>query len=161
AKSFGVLNDPATSGRDRPIKMNETARRLGVALKTIDIRGLSDLAPAFQNLRASGVEGVNIVSSAMLTSLRHQLVQLSQAANMPAICQWRAMAEAGCLASYGITIEDLYDLSADQIAKLLRGSNPSDLPVQQPAKFELVVNLKAAKSFGVALSPMLLARADE
>jgi putative ABC transport system substrate-binding protein len=72
---------------------------------------------------------VNIVSSAMLTSLRQRLGELSLAAKIPAICQWRNMVEAGCLASYGIRLADLYALSADQIARLLKGAKPADLPV--------------------------------
>jgi putative tryptophan/tyrosine transport system substrate-binding protein len=124
AKRFGVLNDPATSGRARPQKMAEIARRLGIELQTIDIRGPDDLEPAFQALRTDRAEGVNIVSSAMLTGLRRRLGELSLAAKIPAICQFRNGVEAGCLASYGITIPDLYGLSADQIAKLLRARSP-------------------------------------
>ena len=71
------------------------------------------------------------------------------------------MVEAGCLASYGIRLADLYALSADQIAKLLKGAKPADLPVQQPTKFELVISLKTTKAFGLTLPPMLLARAED
>ena len=161
AKRLGVLNDPTTSGRERPQRMAETARRLNIGLQTIDIRGPDDIEPAFQALRAGSAQGVNIVSSAMLTSLRRRLGELSLAANIPAICQWRNMVEAGCIASYGIKIADLYALSADQIAKLLKGAKPAELPVQQPTKFELVISLRAAKALGVTVTPMLLARADE
>jgi putative tryptophan/tyrosine transport system substrate-binding protein len=100
------------------------------------------------------------VSSAMLTSLRRRLGELSLAAKIPAVCQWRNMVEAGCLASYGITTEDLYALSADQIARLLKGAKPADLPVEQPRLFELSINLKTAKVLGLTISPSLLARAD-
>ena len=161
AKRFGILNDPATSGPDRPQGMAEVARRLGVELQTIDVRGPDDLEPAFQAFRTGRAEGVNIVSSAMLTSFRRRLGELSLAARVPAICQWRNMVEAGCLASYGITIEELYAISADQIAKLLKGAKAADLPVQQPTKYELVVNLKTAKTLGIEIPPTLLARADE
>jgi putative ABC transport system substrate-binding protein len=96
----------------------------------------------------------------MLTSLRRRLGELSLAAKIPAVCQWRNMVEAGCLASYGITTEDLYALSADQIARLLKGAKPADLPVEQPRLFELSINLKTAKVLGLTISPLLLARAD-
>jgi putative tryptophan/tyrosine transport system substrate-binding protein len=132
ARRFGVLNDPETRGRERPQKMAETARHLGIELQTIDIRGPDDLEPAFQAFRAGRAEGISIVSSAMLNGLRQRLGELSLAAKIPAICQFRIMVEAGCLASYGITIADLYALSADQVARLLRGARPADLPVQQP-----------------------------
>ena len=161
AKRFGVLNDPATSGRERPQKMAETARHLGIGLQTIDIRGPDDLELAFQALRAGRAEGVNIVASAMLTSFRQRLGELSFAAKIPAICQFRNMVEVGCLATYGVTIADLYALSADQVARLLKGAKPADLPVIQPDKFELVISLKTAKALGLTIPPMLLTRANE
>ena len=160
AKRLGVLNDPATSGPRRPHGIAEAARRLGVSLQVIDIRSADDLEPAFRALREGGVEGVNIVSSAMLTSFRRRLGELSLAAKIPAICQWRNMADEGCLASYGTTITELYDLSADQIARLLKGAKPRELPIEQPRNFELVVNGKAAKFFGVSIPQSVLLRAD-
>jgi putative tryptophan/tyrosine transport system substrate-binding protein len=161
ARRFGVLNDPETRGRERPQKMAETARHLGIELQTIDIRGPDDLEPAFHAFRAGRAEGISIVSSAMLNGLRQRLGELSLAAKIPAICQFRIMVEAGCLASYGITIADLYALSADQVARLLRGARPADLPVQQPTRFELVISLKSAKGLGLTIAPLLLTRADE
>ena len=160
AKRFGVLNDPATSGPQRPRGMAEAARRLGVTLQTIDVRGADDLDRAFRAFQAGRAEGVNIVSSAMLTSFRRQLGELSLAAKIPAICQWRNMVEAGCLASYGITITELYDLSADQIARLLKGTKPGDLPVEQPKQFELNINGKTAKALGLSIPQSVLLRAD-
>jgi putative tryptophan/tyrosine transport system substrate-binding protein len=161
ARRFGVLNDPETRGRERPQKMAETARHLGIELQTIDIRGPGDLEPAFHAFRAGRAEGISIVSSAMLNGLRQRLGELSLAAKIPAICQFRIMVEAGCLASYGITIADLYALSADQVARLLKGARPADLPVQQPTRFELVISLKSAKALGLTIAPLLLTRADE
>jgi putative ABC transport system substrate-binding protein len=161
AKRFGVLNDPATSGPDRPHAMAETARRLGVALQIADVRSASDLAPAIRDLQAGGVEGINVVASAVLNSMRSQLGELSLAAKLPAICQFRQAVEAGCLASYGITIEDLYALAASQVAKLLRGEKPANLPVQQPSRFYLIISTKVAKELGVSLPQSILTRADE
>src|SRR5262245_27494450 len=161
SQRFGILNDPATSGIARPQKMAETARHIGVELHTIDIRGPDDLEMAFQALRAGRADGVNVVSSAMLTALRKRLGELSLATKIPAICQFRNGVEAGCLASYGITITELYALSAGQIVRLLRGAKPADLPVIQPDKFEMAISLKTAKAFGLTIPPTLLARADE
>ena len=141
--------------------MAEIARRLGIELQTIDIHGPDDLEPAFQALRTGRAEGVNIVSSAMLNALRRRIGELSLAAKIPAICQFRDGVEAGCLASYGITIPDFYVLSADQIAKLLKGAKPADLPVIQPDKFELVISDRAAKAMGITISPVMLTRANE
>jgi putative ABC transport system substrate-binding protein len=161
SKRFGVLNDPATSGPDRPKAIAETARHLGIELQTIDVRGPDELESAFQAFRAGRVEGVNIVASAMLFSLRQRLGELSLAAKIPAICQFRNMLEAGCLASYGITIAELYALQADQVARRVKGAKPADLPVQQPTKFELVINLTTAKAIGLKIPDALLLRADE
>jgi putative ABC transport system substrate-binding protein len=161
AKRFGVLNDPATSGRERPQKMAEIAHRLGIELQTIDIRGPDDLEPAFQALRAGRAEGVNIVSSAMLNAFRQRLGELSVSAKIPAMCQFRQGVEAGCLASYGISITDLYWLSIDQVARLLKGAKPAELPVIQPDKFELVISEKTAKAIGITIPPVMLTRADE
>ena len=89
-------------------------------------------------------------------------MERSLAAKIPAICQFRqSVVEGGCLASYGITIPDLYTLSAAQIAKLVQGAKPQDLPVQQPTKFELVVSLKNAKALGITVPQAVLGRADE
>jgi putative tryptophan/tyrosine transport system substrate-binding protein len=161
AKRFGILNDPATSGRQRPEKMAEIARRLGIDLQTIDIHGPDDLEPAFQALLTGRAEGINIVASAMLNALRRRIGELSLAAKIPAICQFRDGVEAGCLASYGITITDLYGLSAEQIARLLKGAKPADLPIIQPDKFELVISEKTTKAMGITISPVMLARATE
>jgi putative ABC transport system substrate-binding protein len=161
AKRFGILNDPATTGPDRPREIAEIARRLGVELQWIDIRGAGDLEPAFRALESGRAEGVNVVSSAMLTSFRQRLGELSIASKIPAICQSKTMVEAGCFASYGITIGELYWIAADQISKLLKGAKPADLPVQQPTKFQLVINLGIAKMLGLSIPPTLLARADE
>jgi putative tryptophan/tyrosine transport system substrate-binding protein len=161
AKRFGVLNDPTTSGPERPQAMAEIARRLGIELQMIDIDAQDKLGPAFEAFRVGHVEGVNIVASAMLVSFRQRIGELSLGAKIPAICQFRNMVEAGCLASYGITVDDIYVISADQIAKLLNGAKPADLPVQQPTRFRLVVNLKAAAALGIAVPPTLIARAEE
>jgi putative ABC transport system substrate-binding protein len=161
AKRFGALNDPSTGGLQRPQKMAEMARRLGIELQTIDIRGPDDLEPAFQALRSGRAEGVNVVASPMLNGLRRRLGELSLAAKIPAMCQFRDGVEAGCLASYGITISDLYGLSADQIARVLKGSKPAELPVIQPDKLQLVISEKAARAMGITVPPMMLTRADE
>jgi putative ABC transport system substrate-binding protein len=161
AERFGVLNDPSTSGPERPQAMAEIARRLGIELQTTDVRGQDDLGPAFEAFRAGRAEGVNIVSSAMVVSFRRRIGELSLGAKIPAICQFRNMVEAGCLASYGITIDDVYVISADQIAKLLNGAKPADLPVQQPTKFKLVINFQTARALGIPVPPMLIARAEE
>ncbi len=162
AKRFGILNDPTTSGPARPLAMAEMARQLGVEVVSADVHGPDDLARAFDMLQEAGVEGINVVASSMLTAMRQRIGELSTQSKIPTVCQFRqSVIEAGCLASYGITIPDLYALSASQIAKLLQGKKPESLPVQQPTTFELVVSLKNARAFGVSVPQPLLQRADE
>jgi putative ABC transport system substrate-binding protein len=160
AKRLGVLNDPETSGPGRPRAIADTARRVEIALQVIDVRGPEDLEAAFRAFRAGGVEGVNIVSSAMFFGLRPRLGTLSLAARIPAICQFREMAEAGCFASYGIEFGEFYALYANQIARILKGAKPAELPVMQPSRFELVINLKVAKALGLTIPPAMIGRAD-
>jgi putative tryptophan/tyrosine transport system substrate-binding protein len=159
AKRFGVLNDPQSSGPERPRAIAETARRLDVALQVIDVRGADDLETAFRALQAGRADAVNVVSSATLFALRPRIGALSLATGIPAICQFREMVEAGCLASYGIELVDLYGLLGDQIAQILKGAKPADLPVIQPSRFDLTVNLKTAKVFGITVPSEMLARA--
>jgi len=92
------------------------------------------------------------VEAAVEAALRHRL---------PYIGGWRGWAEAGALMSYGPSITDMYRLSADYVDKILKGAKPADLPVQQPTRFELIVNLKTAKALGLTVPPSILARADE
>jgi putative ABC transport system substrate-binding protein len=161
AKYFGVLNDPTTAGLGRVRAMTETARSLGVALQVIDVHGADDIATAFKALQAGGAEGVNVASSPLLAGLRERVGEASLQVKIPAVCQWRYMVEVGCLASYGTTPDHFYALEAQQAARLLRGAKPEELPVQQPTKFELVINLKTAQALGLTVPQALLLRADE
>jgi putative ABC transport system substrate-binding protein len=161
SKRIGVLDDPATSGPLRSQRIAEFARQLGLELQTIAARGPDDLEPAFNAFQAGGAQGVNIVASAMFTGLRPRLGELSLKYKVPAICQWREMVEAGCFASYGVTFVEFYALYAQQIAKILKGAKPGDLPVIQPTKFELVINLKVAKALGLNIPQSALQKADE
>jgi len=133
----------------------------GVSLLTVDVHNPAEISPAFENLRDAGVDGVNILSSPLFSGFREQLGGLALAHRLAAICEWRDMAAYGCLASYGTTRRELQAMKAAQIDKLLKGASPADTPVQQPTRFELIVNLKTAKALGLTIPPSILARADE
>src|SRR5205085_12075474 len=92
---------------------------------------------------------------------RQVIAQLAARHRLPAIYCGREFVEAGGLISYGVNFPDLYARAAVYVDKILRGANPSDIPVEQPTKFELIINLKAAQALGISISPSLLARADE
>ncbi len=134
---------------------------LGLELQILEVRVPADLAPAFASFQAAGAEAINILSSPVLFSLRAELGRLSLAYKLPAICEWREMAEAGCVASYGTKLSEGWAMLAALTDKMLKGALPADLPVEQPTKFELVINLKTAKALGLTIPQSILARADE
>jgi putative tryptophan/tyrosine transport system substrate-binding protein len=122
--------------------------------------GPADLAPAFTSFRIGGAEAVNILASSSLMSLREELGRLSLTQKLPAMCQWREMADAGCLAAYGPPLGELMAIRAALIDKMLKGARPAETPAQQPTKFELVINLKTAKALGLTIPPAILRLAD-
>ncbi len=139
----------------------DVAHALGVELQTVDIRVPTDLAPAFASFRAGGAEAINVLSSPMLFGSREELGRLSLTYKLPAICEWRAMAEAGCVASYGYRQSEGWAMLAALTDKMLKGARPGETPAQQPTKFELVINHKVARAIGIEIPPAVLGRADE
>ena len=105
--------------------------------------------------------GLFVVSNPTFFGDRERLVALATKNRLPMMCEWREMAEAGCLIAYGPIISDLYRRAAEYVDKILKGAKPADLPVEQPTKFELVINLKTAKALGLTIPPSVLLRADE
>jgi putative tryptophan/tyrosine transport system substrate-binding protein len=160
-RRFGVLNDPAISQPTGLQALAGIARARGVELMTVDVHTPQELLPAVASLRAGGAEGVNILSSPLFNSHRDQLGPLLLQHKLPAICEWREMTAAGCLASYGTTLREGAVTQATLIDKMLKGARPADTPAQQPTKFELVINRKVARAIGIEIPQLLLARADE
>ena len=134
---------------------------MGSASSCIPSRYASPPAPAFAALRAGSVEAVNVLSSPMLFGSREELGRLSMTHKLPAICEWREMAEAGCVTSYGYRLSEGWAMLAGLTDKMLKGAPPGETPAQQPTKFELVINRKAARAIGIEFPPSILARADE
>ena len=159
-RRFAVLSDPS-SAQARPQLLVDTARSLGVELITEEVRAPAEFASAFASFRAKGAEAVIIRSSPLLSGFRAELCSLSMSHKLPAIGQFREMAEAGCAASYGVKLSEMHGMAAVFTDKMLRGARPEDTPAQQPATYELVINLKTAKALGITLPPGLLAEADE
>jgi putative ABC transport system substrate-binding protein len=137
------------------------ARALNLDLQTVDVESPADFAGAFAVFRAGGAVTVNALSSPMLFAFREELAWASLAKKLPAICEWREMAEAGCLASYGVTLRELVAIQAALTDKMLRGAPPGETPAQQPTRFELVINQKVARAIGVEIPHSVLSRADE
>ena len=161
ARRIGVLRDPSTSGPARMQAIIEMAKALGVELQIVDIHSPDDIAAAFTSFEAGGAEAIDVLASPLLFSLRKELGRLSLAHKLPAICQFRENVDAGCLASYGISLPRAYLLLADLTDKVLRGVKPADLPAQQPTRVELVVSQQAARAMGIEIPQSILQRADE
>jgi putative tryptophan/tyrosine transport system substrate-binding protein len=160
-RRFAVLSAAVTRVPAQVQAIADVAHALGVELQTANVRVPADLAPAFASFRAGGVEAVNILSSPMLSGSREELGRLSLANKLPTICEWREMAEAGCVASYGYRLSEGWAMLAALTDKMLKGAPPGETPAQQPTKFELVINQIVARAVGIELPPAILARADE
>ena len=159
---LGILFNPDVAlTRSRQTSMGETARALGLTLIPVEARGLDALEQAFAILERERAQAFVMQGDSVLFNSRGQIAEMALRNRLPAASIQRELAEAGFLLSYGADILDLYRRSAVFIDKIFKGAKPADLPVEQPTKFELVVNLKTAKTLGLDVPPTLLARADE
>ena len=136
------------------------ARTIGVEVATFEIRRAEDIAPAFEALKGR-TEALYIASDPLVLTNRVRINTLALGARLPTIYSFREYVEAGGLLSYGPSLPALFRRAAELVDKILRGAKPADLPVEQPTKFDLVINLTTAKALGLTVSPTLLARADE
>lgn len=159
-KRVGVLSDPS-SAQAVARELVDTAHALGIELIDVEIRSPDDFRPAFDSLRAKKVDALIIRSSPLLSGFRTDLCNLSLSYKLPAIGQFREMADAGCMATYGIKLSEVHGLAALFTDKMLKGARPEDTPAQQPTKFELVINLRTARSLGVSLPSALIAESDD
>jgi putative tryptophan/tyrosine transport system substrate-binding protein len=145
------------------IEMREvqaTARTLGLEVVTLEIRQGEDIAPAIEALK-SRADALYFATDPLLFTDRIRINTLAQSARLPTIYGSREYVESGGLMSYGANFADLFRRAGDYVDKILRGAKPADIPVEQPTKFELVINLKTAKALGLTVPDTLLARADE
>jgi putative tryptophan/tyrosine transport system substrate-binding protein len=161
ARRFALLRDLASSTEARLDAISEMARTLGIELQTVDVKSPADFATAFASFREGGAEALDILASPLLANFQRELGRLSLEDKLPAICQFREMAEAGCLASYGVKRPEMYAMVAAYADKMLKGANPGTMVAQQPSAIELVINLKAAHKIGIEIPSAVLARADE
>ena len=125
-----------------------------------EIRRAEDIAPAFEGLK-DRADALYVVGDAAVFTHRVRINTLALTARLPTIYVVREFIETGGLMSYGPSFPDLFRRAADYVDKILRGAKPGDIPVEQPTKFDLAINLTTAKALGLTIPPMLLARADE
>ncbi|HVM82002.1 MAG TPA: ABC transporter substrate-binding protein [Stellaceae bacterium] len=144
--------------------MQETetaARALGVHLGLVAVQEPEDLGRAFSRIVGERADAIIVYPSPMLFTERKRIVELATIHRLPSMSMGREFVEIGGLIAYGASITDLFRRSAAYVAKIARGAKPADLPIEQPTKFELVINVKTAKMLGLVIPPSLLARADE
>jgi putative tryptophan/tyrosine transport system substrate-binding protein len=141
-------------------EVKEAARALGLEVVPLEIRRAEDIGPAFEALKGHA-EALYVCTDALVNTNRIRINISALGARLPTIYGSRDYVEAGGLMSYGANFPDLFRRTADYVDRILRGANPGDLPVEQPTRFDLVVNLTTAKALGLTLPPTLLARADE
>jgi putative ABC transport system substrate-binding protein len=160
-----VLWHPSAFGertmKDMLDEISKTASTLDMQLHLVEVREPDELEQAFSRMASQRAEALFQFPSAMLFSERRRIVELALAHRLPSMFNGKEFVQLGGLISYGVSIADLGRRSATYVDKILKGAKPSDLPVEQPTKFELFINVKTAKTLGLEVPATVLARADE
>jgi putative ABC transport system substrate-binding protein len=160
-RRLAVLSNPGYAGSVEEIREVEAAAHaFGLEVDRLEIRRAEDIVPAFEQLRG-GAQALYVCTDALANANRHRINILALGARLPTMLGLREYVDPAGLMSFGPHIPDLFRRAADYVDKILRGAKPGDLPVEQPTKFEFVINLTVAKALGLEVPAMLLARADE
>ncbi len=158
----GVLWNPDVAlNRNRLIPMGETARSLGLTIVPVEARKLDEVDQAFATMSKERVQGFIVQGDSVLYNYRGQIAEAALRTRLPGTAGQKEFADVGFLLTYGADLQDLWRRAATYVDKIFKGAKPADLPVEEPIKFELVINLKTAKQLGLVVPPTLLARADE
>ena len=159
---FAVLIDETSPGSMLIARGTQVAAQsLGVQLQSLGVRGPEELDRAFSAMKEARAGALIVESSSLLFTSRTRLANLALKNRLPTMFAQREYTEAGGLMAYAADFSDLFRRTATFVDKILKGAKPADLPVEQPTKFELVINLKTAKALGLTIPPSLLQRADE
>jgi len=134
---------------------------LKIQLQYLDVESPKGIDTAMEEATKAHVDGMLVLNSAVLAAHRKQLINLAIIRRVPALYLASEWVDEGGLMTYGVNVADLFRRAATYVDKILKGAKPADLPVEQPTKFELVINLKTAKQIGVTIPPNVLARADK
>jgi putative ABC transport system substrate-binding protein len=151
--------NPSNASQLRATKL--VAQALGMQLQLLEVRGPQDFESGFRAATRGHAGALITLDDLLIYTRRTQIVALAAKSRLPAIYGWSKFAEAGGLMSYGPDFRDMYRQAAIFVDKILKGAKPGDLPIEQPAKLELVINLKTAKALGLTIPPSLLLRADQ
>ena len=162
AHRYAALADVNSSSPQRLQTLEQITRARGAELSIYRVAKSEEIASAVDAAKNSGAAALNVLASTLLSNNRQIILPRTAALALPAIYQWPTLAAEGALIGYGPRLERIYgDILSRQLVKLLRGVKPADIPVEQPTKFELAVNLKTANALGVTIPPALLSTADE
>ncbi len=157
-----IVSNPGNPSHSLAIReLNVAARSLGVQLQLLEARGPNEFDSAFAAMAKERVGALLVLTDGMFYLHRTRLADLAARSRLPAAHGTREMVEAGGLMSYGPSLRDLFRRAATYVDKILKGAKPADLPVEQPTKFEFIINLKTAKALGLTIPPSVLGRADE
>src|SRR5262249_23996020 len=157
-----VLWNPANPAHARLVQaVDEVAQRLGVQLHRVEARGPEALDSAFAAMTRAHAGALLVWADGVFLEHRRRLVELAATSRLPTMHNIRPFVEVGGLMAYGISVPDLHRRAAVFVDKILKGAKPADLPVEQPTKFDLAINLKTAKALGITMPPSLLLLADE
>jgi putative ABC transport system substrate-binding protein len=160
-RRVALLWDLAGGGETGVRAMKASAHKLGLATQVLEVRLQEDFGSAFAAARNQGAQAVIQIASPFLAVYRARLIELAAAHRLPMTCETKLFVAEGCLMAYGPDFSEMSHRAAAYVHKILNGAKPADLPVEQPTKFELVVNLKTAKALGLTIPQSLLQRADQ
>jgi putative ABC transport system substrate-binding protein len=159
---LAVLRDLTEPGNPQAVRETDLAAQgFGVRPTYLEIKASKDIETAFRTANSKRAEALLVLASAIFNSNRKQIVNLAMSNRLPAMYPRAEYVEEGGLVTYGVNTPDLYRRAAIFVDKILKGAKPGDLPVEQPTKFELLINLKTAKQIGLTIPPNVLARADK
>ena len=154
-----LLADPTTHRESRPA-LDATAAAMGLTLREALVGTVEQIERSLREGKDSGAAGVNVLSSALLFALRGHIIELAAELGLPAMYQWPETADEGGLIAYGPSLRGAFRQVTIIADKILKGAQPSDIPVEQPTRFSLVINLKTASTLGLTVPPLTLLRAD-
>jgi putative ABC transport system substrate-binding protein len=158
-RDVAVFYDPlASTSLDAT---EQTGRRLGLELRVTALPSVESLEPAFRDAAAAHVDAVDVLASPFFNANRSLFAELAAKYRLPAIYETGEYVRSGCLIAYGPVFTEMARRGATYVDRILKGAKPGDLPIERPTKFELAINLKAARALGLSIPPSILARADE
>jgi putative ABC transport system substrate-binding protein len=161
ARRISVLADTRTTGPKRLQALADAARSQGVFLLLYRVEKGEEIGPAIDMAKAEGAAALNVLASPLLHTYRHVIIRKTAAFQIPDMYQWPETANEGGLLGYGPRLVEVVRQMGRQIVEILGGASPANLPIQQPTKFALAINLKTAKEIGLTIAPSLVARADD